>query len=209
MWLFSIQEAVWDDADLGRKLRIVAEEMTRLESIVRNFLEFSRPATLDCHPLAVGAAIEQALELLSPRLAEGKIHAVHTPWGKLPAVSADSAQLKQVFLNLLGNSADAMNGGGEIRIAATVENDADGRPMVVARIGDTGSGIPKDVQRRIFEPFFTTKETGTGLGLCIAAQIMARHGGALVLESSTDKGTTFAVWIPMAHEETDGQNHDR
>ena len=70
--------------------------------------------------------------------------------------------------------------------------------MVVVRISDTGSGMPPDVQRRIFEPFFTTKETGTGLGLCIAAQVMARHGGALALESLSDKGTTFALWIPIA-----------
>ena len=122
---------------------------------------------------------------------------------------ADAAQFKQVLLNLLGNAADAMAGGGEIRIAATAEKDADGRPMVVVRVCDTGPGMPPDVQRRIFEPFFTTKEKGTGLGLCIAAQIMARHDGGLVLESSTEKGTTFAVWMPIAPEGLDGQNPRR
>ena len=113
---------------------------------------------------------------------------------------ADAAQLKQVLLNLLGNAADAMAGGGEIRITSNAEKDADGRPMVVVRICDTGPGMPQDIQCRIFEPFFTTKEKGTGLGLCIAAQVMARHGGGLVLESSTEKGTTFAVWMPIAPE---------
>jgi signal transduction histidine kinase len=119
---------------------------------------------------------------------------------------ADAAQLKQVFLNLLGNAADAMAGGGEIRITANAEKDADGRRMVVVRICDAGPGMPPDIQRRIFEPFFTTKEKGTGLGLCIAAQVMARHGGGLVLESSTDKGTTFAIWLPVAPEDADGQD---
>ena len=119
----------------------------------------------------------------------------------MPPVLADASQLKQVLLNLLGNAADAMAGGGEIRIAATAEKDADGRPMVVVRICDSGPGMPPDVQCRIFEPFFTTKEKGTGLGLCIAAQIMARHDGRLVLESSSEKGTTFAVWMPIATEE--------
>jgi signal transduction histidine kinase len=66
--------------------------------------------------------------------------------------------------------------------------------------------MSQDIQCRIFEPFFTTKETGTGLGLCIAAQVMDRHGGGLVLESSTEKGTTFAVWMPVAAEETDAQD---
>ncbi len=119
---------------------------------------------------------------------------------------ADLNQVEQVFLNLLGNAADAMAGGGEIRIVCGAEKDADGRPMLVVRVCDTGPGMPQDVQRRIFEPFFTTKDTGTGLGLCIAAQIMARHGGLLVLESSTDKGTTFAVWMPVARGDSRGQD---
>ncbi|HEV2972759.1 MAG TPA: ATP-binding protein [Pirellulales bacterium] len=206
MWLFSIQETARGNVELNRKLRIVSEETTRLESIVRSFLEFSRPPALRCQPQNVGAVIEQTLELLRLRLEEGAIGAEHATREDLPPIMADAAQLKQVFLNLLGNAADAMTGGGEIRITATAENDADGRPMVVVRIRDTGAGMPQDVQRRIFEPFFTTKETGTGLGLCISAQVMARHGGALVLESSTDKGTTFAVWVPIAREESDGQN---
>jgi signal transduction histidine kinase len=110
------------------------------------------------------------------------------------------------LLNLLGNAADAMAQGGEIRLATTVEKDAGGRRMVVVRIRDTGPGIPQDVQSRIFEPFFTTKDTGTGLGLCIAAHIMARHGGSLVLESTTEAGTTFAVWMPIVAEGAHGQN---
>ena len=78
--------------------------------------------------------------------------------------------------------------------------------MVVVRVQDTGRGMPQDVRERIFEPFYTTKDDGTGLGLCIAAQIMARHGGRLVLESSTERGTTFAVWIPTARKEAHEQN---
>ena len=66
------------------------------------------------------------------------------------------------------------------------------------------AACPKDVQGRIFDPFFTTKEDGTGLGLCIAAQVMARHEGSLVLESSTENGTTFAVWLPVLREGAHG-----
>ena len=200
MWLFSIQEAVRGNADLKRKLGIISEEISRLESIVRDFLEFSRPRTLNCRPQDVNAVIDQTLELLGPRFRGEKIHISRTPRPALPPVMADSAQLKQVLLNLLGNAADAMADGGEIRIITNAEKDGDGRPMVVVRICDTGPGMPQDIQCRIFDPFFTTKEDGTGLGLCIAAQVMVRHGGGLVLESSTEKGTTFAVWIPIAPE---------
>ncbi len=200
MWLFSIRETVRGNADLARKLGIISEEIARLEAIVRDFLEFSRPRTLDCRPQDVGAVIDQTLELLGPRFQGEKIAIIYAPRQPLPPVMADASQLKQVLLNLLGNAADAMAGGGEIRITSHAEKDADGRPMVVVRICDTGPGMPPDMQRRIFEPFFTTKEKGTGLGLCIAAQVMASHGGGLVLESSTEKGTTFAIWLPIAPE---------
>jgi signal transduction histidine kinase len=206
MWLFSIQEAIRGNADLERKLGIVSEEIARLENTIRDFLEFSRPPTVARRPQDIGPVIEKTLELLGPRLKERKIHVVLQPTGGLPPIMADLNQVKQVFLNLIGNAADAMTGGGEIRIVPTAEKDADGRPMVVVRVADAGPGMPEDVQRRIFEPFFTTKDTGTGLGLCIAAQIMARHGGVLVLESSTDKGTVFAVWMPVAQEDPHGQD---
>ena len=206
LWLFSIHEAVRGNAGLSQKLGIVSEEIERLENIVRNFLEFSRPLALHCRRQDVGAVIEQTLELLAPRFQGEKITIDYVPRPALPPVMADAAQLKQVLLNLLGNAADALACGGEICIAAKAEKDGGGRPMVVVRISDTGPGMPPDIQCRLFEPFFTTKEQGTGLGLCIAAQIMARHEGALVLESSTEKGTTFAVWLPVAGEETDGEN---
>ncbi len=209
MWLFSVREAVQGNADLARKLGIISEEISRLESIVRDFLEFSRPRTLDCQPHDVGAVLDQTQELLGPRFQGEKIRITCTPRSPLPPVMADAAQLKQVLLNLLGNAADAMAGGGEIRITSNAEKDADGRPMVVLRVRDSGPGMPPDVQCRIFEPFFTTKEQGTGLGLCIAAQIMAAHGGGLVLESSTEKGTTFAIWLPIASEDGHGQDSRR
>lgn len=206
MWLFSIQEAIRGNRDLERKIGIVSEEIARLENIIRNFLEFSRPPTIKPQRQDVGSVIEKTLELLGPRLKEGRIHIVSGSTEGLPPIMADPDQLKQVFINLLANAADSMTGGGEIRIVPTAERDADGRPMVVVRVSDTGPGMPEDVQRRIFEPFFTTKDTGTGLGLCIAAQIMAGHGGLLVLESSADKGTIFAVWTPLAQEDSHGQD---
>ena len=206
MWLFSIGETAGGNADVARKLAIISEEIARLEGIVRSFLEFSRPQAIQCRPQKVEAVIEQTLEFLGPRFQGAKIKVAYAPRPALPLVMADADQLKQVFQNLLGNAADAMGCGGEVRVASSAERDANGRPMVVVRICDTGPGMPQDVQRRIFEPFFTTREKGTGLGLCIAAQVMARHGGSLVLESSTEKGTTFAIWVPVAPEEAHAQD---
>ena len=206
MWLFAIRETAEGNAELDRKLRIISEEIERLESIVRNLLEFSRPPALDKQPHSVAEMIEQTLVLISPRLAERRIHVLQPIEKGLPPVIADASQFRQVLLNLFENAMDAMPEGGEIQVTTNVENDANGQSMAVVRVRDTGHGMPLDVQRRVFEPFFTTKELGTGLGLCIAARVMARHGGALVLESSTDKGTCFAVWVPVAKEAGNGQD---
>jgi signal transduction histidine kinase len=198
MWLFSIEETADGDVDLRRKVRIVSEETSRLENIVGSFLEFSRPPVLRRNLQDLRQVIDQTLELLRPRFEQSRVRIDFQSQDALPPVLADAAQLKQVFLNLLSNAADAMPSGGQIRVSLTAETDADGQSMVVVRIVDTGHGMSPDVQRRIFDPFFTTKETGAGLGLSIAAQVMARHGGALVLESSTESGTTFAIWTPIA-----------
>jgi signal transduction histidine kinase len=198
MWLYSIRESVKDNADLEHKCGVVSEEIARLESIVRDFLEFSRPAAMKSRPTDVSQVLDHSLELVGPRLCQRGIRVVREPGPRLPPVMADSEQLKQVFLNLVNNAAEAMGSGGEIAVSASAEKNADGRPMVVVRVRDSGPGLPEDVRARIFEPFFTTKEEGTGLGLCIAAQIMTRHGGLLVLESSTRQGTVFAVWTPVA-----------
>ena len=167
MWLFSIQEAAEGNADLLGKLAIVSEEIARLEGIVRNFLEFSRPPVIQCQSQDVNLVIDGTLELLGPRLQQAKIAITRASPPGLPAAMADAKQLKQVFINLLGNAADAMCHGGNVDITATVEKDADGRSMVVVRVCDTGSGMPQDVQKRIFEPFFTTKDTGRGWG-CVS-----------------------------------------
>ncbi len=205
MWLFSIQDGASRET-LDRKLQIVSDEIKRLESIVRSFLEFSRPPALHRRPECVGKLIDETLELLAPHLKEGQICLERQSSKNRPRVMADRAQLKQVLLNLINNAVDAMPEGGAISVTDTEEVAADGRTMVVVRIRDSGGGIAPDVQSRIFEPFFTTKESGTGLGLCIAAQVMAAHGGALVLESSAADGTTFAVWIPIAEEPINGQD---
>lgn len=198
MWLFSIHEAVKADPELDQKCTVVVEEITRLETIVRSFLEFSRPPTPDFRPQEIEAVVERTLQIVGPRLNERKIRVVCESRHAIPRVQIDAERIKHVLVNLLNNAAEAMEAGGTVWIRHSVENDPDGTPMVVTRICDDGPGMPEKVRLRIFEPFFSTKEDGTGLGLCIAAQIVARHGGRLVLESSTPQGTVFALWTPIA-----------
>ena len=196
MWLFSIQKDVGGCEAIDHKFTIVSEEIRHLESIVRDFLEFSRPLDLKLSAMSATSVLDKTLQLIEPRIADRKIRLLREDRSDLPMILADPEQLKQVFINLLNNAVEVAGAGGCIRITTAVESGFDGRKMVVVRISDNGPGIPADVSRRIFEPFYTTKDGGTGLGLCIAARIMARHQGRVVLDSSNKQGTTFGVHIP-------------
>ena len=222
MWLFAIRTAAGPDAELQRKFDIVAEEMTRLENMVLAFLEFSRPrerTTEGRRPFlllseftstperryraqCISAIIDKTWNLACHQVRHKRIRFLCDNRAGLPPVLADPQQLQQVFLNLLNNAVEATPEGGEIRFQAVLEELRGAGERVVVRVQDTGPGIPQEVRARLFEPFTTTKETGTGLGLYIASQIMARLGGKLVLESSTAAGTSFAVWIPLAPPES-------
>lgn len=200
MRLFSVQQAIGVDPQFQDDLRVISEEINRLEQIVHNFLEFSRPPALKVQAHDVSLLIEKALELVRHWLTVKNISLMYHKDTKLPLVLADSEQIKQVLINLLRNSIEVLGDGGEISISDAAVVDEEKRQMVVIRIRDNGPGIAEEIRMRIFEPFFSTKEEGTGLGLSIAANIMARHHGRLELESSSPQGTTLALWIPIVEE---------
>jgi signal transduction histidine kinase len=198
MRLFSIRQAVGDNPDLEDDLRVVSEEIAHLESIVRNFLEFSRPPALNPGTHSVSRLLDKTLELCHHWLEERNITVVRQEERDLPPVKADSEQIKQVFLNLLRNAVEAMDEGGVVHVSVSKGMGRGGHRMAIVRVRDSGSGIPPAVRDRILEPFYSTKPDGTGLGLCIAARIMALHGGRLELEPPGEQGATFAIWIPVA-----------
>jgi signal transduction histidine kinase len=198
MWLYSLRRAVGTEPDLCRRFETISDEITRLEGIIRSFLEFSRPPALTLASHHAVDVIERTMELMHHRLQAKQVQLIQEHDAALPAIHVDAEQMRQVLVNLIDNAAEAMPSGGVIRVAASSATDPNGRRMVVIRIHDTGCGIPEESRARIFEPFYSTKESGTGLGLCIAANIVARHQGRITVESSAATGTTFAIWIPAA-----------
>lgn len=197
MWLYSLRKSLVGDPELSRSVQLVCDETVRLEAVLRNFLAFSRPPELKLQEVSLSKLIDKTFELLDERLRCDDIVVERLDETALPEVIADADQLKQVFLNLANNSLEAMRGRGRITVSSNVVRQDGSPPMAVIYLADTGPGMPADAHTRIFEPFFTTKETGTGLGLCIAASVMARHGGRIALESTSPQGTTFSVWIPV------------
>jgi signal transduction histidine kinase len=200
MHLFSIRQAVSDRPDLESDFEIVSEQIEHLENTVHSFLEFSRPPRPSLKTHDVNRLLDKTLELCGRWLTERGIKVVRQGDDDSLPVMVDAEQIKQVFLNLLRNSAEAMVDRGAITITTALESSGGGREMVVVRVEDSGPGIPAAVRERILEPFFSTKPDGTGLGLCIAARIMAQHEGRLELEPPSEQGTCFAVWIPAARE---------
>jgi signal transduction histidine kinase len=196
MWLFSIRRAT-GNAELEPKFDIISEEVQRLERIVRDFLQFSRPPEINASPQSLAAMLNETLQLLQLKLDDANIRVEQQISPALPDVLADPEQIRQVYLNVVNNALQAMPQGGPVEVAAARET-WQGQPFVKVSIADHGGGLPPEIQARLFEPFFSTKDEGTGLGLCIAARIMERHGGRLTLESTSDHGTTFAVWLPVA-----------
>jgi signal transduction histidine kinase len=171
----------------------IREGAERTRKIVRDLRVFARTSDEAWQTVDLHEELESSLTLLN-HLLKDRI-TVDRKFGPLPSVECVRSQMDQVFLNLLANAAQAIEGPGTI----TIETGRDDG-FAVVRITDTGPGIAPDTIGRIFDPFFTTKPVGegTGLGLSISYEIVKKHGGEVTAESPPGQGATFTVRIPLA-----------
>jgi len=171
----------------------IREGAERARKIVRDLRVFARSQDDVWQPVDLHEEIESSLTLLNHLLKDRVV--VHRKLGELPDVECIRSSIDQVFLNLLANAAQAIEGPGAITVETRREDD-----MAVVSIADTGSGIAPDVIGRIFDPFFTTKPVGegTGLGLSISYEIVKKHGGEIRAESPAGGGAVFTVRLPIA-----------
>jgi signal transduction histidine kinase len=184
---------------------IIGAEISRLERIVKDVLRFARPSDPKLETVSAEAVIREVQGLMSPDLESRGVHLVVQSNPKL-LLRADSAHLKQVIINLVRNAAEAIDGAGTITLRTRAGRARLGRgetEAVILEVADSGRGIPPDVERRLFDPFFTTKESGSGLGLSIAARIVEKHGGVLQYRTQLGHGTTFGVVLPREMGDTD------
>jgi len=178
-------------------LRICAEGSERITRIVADLRAFARADPGERSPTRIAESIDNSLNLLGHRLA-GKSIRVECHYADVPPVEANPAQLNRVWMNLLSNAIDAIDGklNGSIEVRVRPTNGAGSG--VTVEIEDSGSGIPPDQVGRIFEPFFTTKPVGhgTGLGLSIVYGALKAHGGSIEVDSEPGKGTCFTIQLP-------------
>jgi signal transduction histidine kinase len=202
------------DKEMKEHAKIIVDEVTRLESILNNILNFVKSSITERHEVMASDLVNDIFTLLEPAVRErGNVLVVEVEQPILLIVNYD--RLKEAILNLISNANFATeNGTIKIKVHSVstfsepdlLGHEAENREAVI-EISDTGSGIREEDIDRIFDPFFTTRPTGTGLGLSITKRIIEEHGGWIEVESKAGHGTIFRIYIPTkggAHEDTGG-----
>ena len=184
-----------NDSVERENLERIAKEADRCKNIVRGLLEFSRQREPKTERLDVNQVLRKPVDLVANQAIFHNIEIVEDLQGGMPAILADASQLHQVFVNMLVNAAEAMDGRGRLTLTTRATDD-----RVEVRFTDTGCGIPPENLEHLFEPFFSTKDVGkgTGLGLSISYGIVQRHGGDLSVRSRPGEGSTFIISLPTA-----------
>jgi PAS domain S-box-containing protein len=186
-----------DDAK-REDLEKIVHETTRCKDIVKSLLEFARQSGPKFELTDVNRAITDGLLFLENQVTFHNIEIIKELDPTLPPMWGNAGQLKQVFLNIMINAADAMHGRGVLTIKTFPSGDNN---KVVIEFTDTGGGIPEEILPRIFDPFFTTKGVGegTGLGLSMSYGIVKEHKGNIEVDTVEGSGTTFRVVLPVEY----------
>jgi signal transduction histidine kinase len=198
--IHSLVDETATDASREKDLAVIETEIGRVNKIIKQFLDFARPRPPSLEPMDVRTVLEETLALLIYEMEAQGVSLERNYSPDLPPIPMDREQMKQVFLNLMLNAAQAMDRGGKLTIHTALRSQHPGdrnSPLVEIGIQDTGPGLSGDIRAKIFEPFFSTKEEGIGLGLPIAQRIVEEHGGEIRVGSSPGEGTTFYVILPL------------
>ena len=197
MRLFSLNRSLKLTDTQKEDFDVISEEIRRIDTIVQNFLEFSRVPKLTIQSISPSVIVDQTIQLLKYRLKSYEVGVTIEREQTLPEIDADPEQLKEVFVNLVVNACEAMDRGGSIVIREQEMIDPSNGRTAVIRVSDNGPGIPESIREKVLLPFFTTKEEGTGLGLSIVDRIIKEHQGSMDIESNENGGTTFSIFLPI------------
>ena len=186
-----VERRLAEDPAAQEKLRIIQNEVKRLESFLGELRDFLRPAQPSKQEIDLNQVIREVKALMEEAIQEKGIRLEERLNPNLPPVEADPNQLKQVLLNLVKNALEATEEQGAITVSSGAKD-----AQVWFSVQDTGKGMSEDVQEKIFHPFYTTKDKGTGLGLAVINKIVTDHHGAITVDSVAGSGSTFTVRLP-------------
>ena len=195
MRIFSLSRYLDLSSTEKEDFEVISEEIRHIDTILQNFLEFSRPPKLKIQQISPSMIVDLVIQLLEHRLKSYDVTIKVVRKQPLPEIEADPEQLKEVLVNLVINACESMNGGGMIEIDEKEEFIKSLGHVVILKISDNGPGIPASIKDKIFQPFFTTKEEGTGLGLSIVERIIKEHGGTIEVLSKNGQGASFIITL--------------
>jgi len=202
-----LRRQVPDRKDAQSTLADIISESKLANAIVVEMLDFVRPVRLQVERTAIADILHQAVLLAESKTSRGAVDVTMDVPNGLPMIEGDLTQLCQVFTNLIANAFEALEGKGQVAIAASLcatepdpEFGVKAAPpeVIVVDVADDGPGVPQELSDRIYDPFFTTKVKGTGLGLGIVRKIVDAHDGRIDLSSSPETGTRFRVTLPVS-----------
>jgi len=193
----SLKRILKPQGDAALLFDIIGEEADRLNRMVGDLLDYSRPVQPALQPVPLRPLFDEAIASARQQAGPGteNVTVVVSVAEDATTVRADARLLRQVLVNLFLNAYQAMPRGGRLGIRSS-SVEVDGRPCAEIVVQDTGPGIPADVVDKVFQPFFTTKATGTGLGLAVVRRIVEGHGGSIDLVRSRN-GTEFRLRLPL------------
>jgi len=226
MRLFSLSRSL-DLSDVQNEdLDVIGEEISRIDKIVQNFLEFARTPKLSLKRTTFEDVVRSVINLVEYRLKQHNVEISHITRPGLPSVEMDTDRIREALLNLITNACEAMEIGEDatssgqekawsadaaekegkimdksnrkILISESIGDDSDLGEVLCLSVRDNGPGIPEHILAKITKPFFTTKEDGSGLGLSIVDRIVKEHGGILAVASEGEgKGAEFILKLPI------------
>jgi signal transduction histidine kinase len=173
--------------------RRISLEVDHMAELVREITQFGRPAALRRAPTSLNGLVESCLDLAQARRKVEDVQVTLELDAALPQAMLDAREVRKVFLNLIGNALEAMEGGGTL----TLRTRAAERGFLETIVEDTGCGMSDETRARAFDLFYTTKETGTGLGMAIARAVVEQHGGRIEIRSQLGQGTQVSVLLPV------------
>jgi signal transduction histidine kinase len=182
----------------AKKVREAAEvclgEIKRLDGIVRDFLGAVRPTKPNLVDTDLVAVVAETMNLLQDQLKQLGIRVSVDVGSEIPLILADRNQVKQALFNVMKNSLEALDRGGDIFVNFSTDDE-----WVILAVKDTGVGIPADKLTRVFDAYYSTKASGGGLGMMILLKILRAHGGMVDMESTPNVGTTVTLRFPLKH----------
>ncbi|HET6143809.1 MAG TPA: ATP-binding protein [Candidatus Acidoferrales bacterium] len=196
IWLENLKASLPDVDGLPlQAVKVLDSEIDRLDSVVKRFLDFTRPPDMHQEEANLKGTIEEVLAMEKPELDKANIKLDARLASNVPTVLVDKLLLKQALINLIVNAVEAMPKGGQLSVSLNRREE-----MAEIEIRDTGRGIAPEHRQRIFQLFFTTRKGGSGIGLASTFRTIQLHNGSIEFDSELGRGTTFRIDLPLAHQ---------